>query len=92
MDVATFILHVFTLCIGHGGSVTSWIRSTRHNMAVGGQPNSLHRVGLAADLVFDEPADQLSAAITAKRLGLYALDEGSHLHVQAYAPLMTRNT
>lgn len=60
--------------------VTSWFRSVQQNLAVGGDSRSQHLAGLALDLVTVERAhlvDQL------RLVGLIAVDEGNHVHVQA---------
>ena len=86
MDLVTFLLHVHTIAGAFGGSVTSWLRSTKHNAAVGGKLGSLHLVGLAVDLIFDDPAQKAHAAHYFARAGLWTINEGDHLHVQAWAP------
>jgi len=63
-------------------SVTSWIRSPNHNAALGGVPTSRHLMGLAVDVVFDNPADAPGFQEAALTLGLQVLFEGDHLHVQ----------
>jgi len=64
------------------GSVTSWLRSKKHNEEVGGHPESLHLVGLAVDVVFDSHGQKMDGIHMAERLGLLAIDEGDHVHVQ----------
>lgn len=83
MDPAAFWTAIITIGLATRGSVTSWLRSDRHNAAVGGAQGSLHTIGLAVDMIFDEPADALRAAIYFRRAGAHVLDEGNHLHVQA---------
>jgi len=62
---------------------TSWWRSLRDNRLVGGLPDSQHLLGLAADLApdFTEPVAQRLNAV-----GLVAVDEGDHVHVQLLPP------
>lgn len=86
MDILNFALHVHTLCIRHGGSVTSWLRSPTRNKNVGGDQNSLHLYGLAVDVVFDDQVGKFQAMAYAKRAGLSMLDEETHVHFQAVAP------
>jgi len=63
-------------------SVTSWIRSKSRNAAVGGAANSRHLLGLAVDVVLDDPGARVFFESHAKTLGLQVIDEGDHLHVQ----------
>ncbi len=63
-------------------SVTSWIRSRKHNTAVGGVPTSRHLFGLAVDVVFDEGVDTRDFNLLASQIGLEVVVEGDHLHVQ----------
>ena len=64
----------------HPGSVTSWIRSVKRNRAVGGSPNSKHLVGMAVDVVLDDPSEDI--AQTCNRLHLRCFNEGDHVHVE----------
>lgn len=70
-------------CYATGGSVTSWGRTGKHNAAVGGHPQSLHLVFLAADVVYDAPIDEAAARILASRFSLRLVREGDHDHLQA---------
>lgn len=65
-------------------SVSSWIRTPQHNAAVGGDPNSLHVHGLAADLVPDNHGSIKQLAEGARAVGLHYEENGDHLHVQLY--------
>ena len=64
-------------------SVTSWFRSTNRNKLVGGHANSLHLVGLAVDIIVDNPAQAQELTSFAHQLGLLAIVEKDHVHVQA---------
>lgn len=88
MDILNFALHVHTLCIRHGGSVTSWVRSPARNERVGGDERSLHLYGLAVDVIFDDSLSKHAAMIYAKRAGLSMVDEGDHVHFQAAPPYL----
>lgn len=77
-----FATRVLYLSLAHNGSETSGVRSTRRNAAKNGNPNSLHLLGLAQDVVFDTPADQVLALDTAIKLGLYFKVESDHVHFQ----------
>ena len=70
------------LCLVFEGSVTSGRRTQKRNKLVGGVEHSLHLVGLAADIVLDEPSKHGELLEACGRLGLRAIDEGDHIHVQ----------
>lgn len=62
-------------------TMTSGVRSAERNAQVGGQPNSQHLSGTAAD--YAVPANQKPAFISrARQLGYQAIDEGDHIHLQ----------
>ena len=84
MGVGEFAEAVAMYCLIHGGSITSWGRSTKHNTDVGGVPGSPHRFWRGADVVYDNPATQQDELRIeyAKRLGLKLVAEGSHDHLQ----------
>ena len=66
-----------------GATLTSWYRSPADNQRVGGEPRSQHLLGLAADIVFPTIV-KASAMRSLRAQGLTVLDEGDHVHVQAY--------
>lgn len=62
---------------------TSWWRSERRNLAVGGAPYSQHLLGWAVD--FAPPRHQNRELVRlANEIGLVGVDEGDHVHVQMY--------
>lgn len=62
---------------------TSWFRSQSRNLSVGGAARSQHLLAWAAD--FSLPRDRHAALIAdARLLGLVAIDEGDHIHVQMF--------
>jgi len=65
-----------------GVRLTSWLRDTTRNAQVGGSPSSQHLVALATDWAGDFDRIQFIRAMNAQ--GLQAIDEGSHVHVQAF--------
>ena len=66
-----------------GVSLTSFYRDTESNRSVGGSPRSQHLVALAADFAGDR-LKLRHLAEHARALGLVAIDEGSHLHLQRF--------
>lgn len=81
-DIFTFIHAVLCLGLRFDFSVTSWLRSKERNKAVGGSRDSNHMTAMAVDVVLDGGEDTISFKLTANKLGLKALDEGDHLHLQ----------
>lgn len=81
-QMATFIAQVAMLCLDHDASVSSWIRTPERNKRVGGHPQSQHLTGTACDLVTDQVEDKQPLIEAATKLGLVALDEGDHIHIQ----------
>jgi hypothetical protein len=79
IDFASALL---AYCQTLGGSVTRWISTERHNLAVGGDARSLHLIGLAADIVYDSPPPIERARGVAEQLGLYVYREGDHDHLR----------
>lgn len=63
-------------------SVTSWLRSRKHNAQVGGVANSQHLTGEAVDIVLDDTNQTAEFQTWALRNGLQVIIEGDHLHVQ----------
>jgi len=63
--------------------VTSWFRTPERNRDEGGSPESQHLFALAWDVVLPEPE---SAAFqqAAQNVGLVAVRERRHVHVQAF--------
>lgn len=84
MTVGEFAEAVAMYCLLHGGSITSWGRSTKHNKDVGGVPGSPHRFWRGADVVYDDPATMADplAIEYARRLGIKIVQEGDHHHLQ----------
>jgi len=64
-----------------GVQMTSGTRTPQRNAEVGGQPNSQHLAGTAAD--YAVPAALKPAFVArAKQLGFVPIDEGDHVHLQ----------
>ena len=77
-----FLDAIFVLNAEFDFSVTSWIRSAARNHAVGGVANSRHLDGTAVDVVLDAGQDKTAFLKASSSLGLIAIDDGDHLHVQ----------
>ena len=62
---------------------TSWWRSNARNFEVGGAARSQHLLAWAVD--FAGPRDEAQGMVElAQALGMVAVDEGDHVHVQMY--------
>lgn len=62
---------------------TSWWRSSARNLEVGGAVRSQHLLAWAVD--FAGPRDEAMAMVElARNIGMVAVDEGTHVHVQMY--------
>lgn len=62
---------------------TSWWRSVEDNREEGGDPESQHLFGLAADIVV--PSRVLAGVLgVARGLGLTAVNERTHVHLQLF--------
>lgn len=81
--IADFCLTMATLCRIHSASVTSWMRTPTRNKAVGGTEPSFHQHGLAMDVVLDDPTGNRAFVEHAQAVGLQAIDERTHIHVEA---------
>lgn len=73
---------------GVNGTFVNWYRSAEHNTRAGGAASSQHRFGTAVDLVVPSGA-RFSVANALRRQGFTVVDEGDHLHVQAFASSAT---
>ena len=82
MTTTEFLSLITTLRNRYPFSVTSWLRTPKRNKEVGGVANSRHLLGLAVDTVLDAEGDKPAFIADVGRLGLKALDEGDHIHVQ----------
>lgn len=82
MSPDDFAAAIGAFCFAFRASVTSALRTDRHNAAVGGVPGSAHRFSLAVDVVYDEHIDEALAREYARRLGLRLIRETGHDHLQ----------
>lgn len=65
--------------------VTSYWRSKGKNESVGGAGASQHLIGTAMDLVYPNAAAKRAAIANMKAMRLVVVDEGDHVHVQAWS-------
>lgn len=82
LRVIEFVCQVLSLRLAFVFSVTSWGRSEKRNKAVKGHPASKHLRWLAVDIVLDDPFRKADFIAGCGFIGLKALDEGDHVHVQ----------
>jgi hypothetical protein len=80
--ILAFVNKVLILKIRWGFSVTSWGRTEVHNKAVGGVPGSNHLFFLGMDVVLDDMKKNVEFEKDADRLGLQAIFEQDHYHLQ----------
>lgn len=77
---SNFYEKVVEVCIKHQCSITSWVRSPKHNAAVGGVPNSKHLTGQAVDAIVD--GNYKAFIEDARSLGLKVIRESDHVHLE----------
>lgn len=82
MTFNDFTITILTLKAEFNFSITSWLRSKQRNIKVGGNVESFHLCGLGIDCVVDNSADKGPFIKRARRLGLDAVDEGDHIHLE----------
>lgn len=81
--LAFFFRLVLVLRATPGLVLTSWWRSFAANVAEGGDEESQHLFGLAAD--FEVPRAAVAHVLeVARGVGLVAVDERTHVHVQLF--------
>jgi len=81
-SVIDFVQAVLTLRLRFEFSVTSWGRTDKHNLVVGGKVGSRHLTWQAVDIRLDNGTDKATFRSAAERLGLKVVDEPDHLHLQ----------
>ena len=77
-----FIERVVLVCSKHRGSVSSWGRTPKHNKDVGGVEGSIHMLWLGCDMVLDVMEKNLEFEKDCNKLGLVAIFEKDHYHLQ----------
>ncbi len=82
--ILTFVVRaIFVLRNVPGVIPTSWFRTFDENISEGGDPESQHLFALALDL--DVPRGSVSRVLQAARaVGLVAVDERTHVHLQLF--------
>ena len=80
--VSQFIEAILLLAINWHISVTSWGRTQKHNKAVGGVDDSHHLRWLGIDVIIDENKKNLKFEKDCDRMGIRALWEVDHYHLQ----------
>lgn len=64
-----------------GATMTSGVRTAERNAQVGGQPNSQHLTGTAADFAM-APGIKPAFMARVRQMGYTPIDEGDHVHIQ----------
>ncbi len=82
MDPIHFIVLDMCLCFKHGGSVSSWGRTRKHNKDVGGEDDSTHMLWSGVDVVLDVMKKNSEFEADVKAVGLHWAFEIDHYHLQ----------
>ena len=77
-----FLDALMSLAGRHRFRETSGYRAPASNAAVGGKPFSAHQYWLGRDVILEEGEKAEEFKESARRLGLFVLDEGDHFHLQ----------
>lgn len=80
--ILIFVESVLILGARWSFSVTSWGRTEKRNSFVRGKPGSLHLLWLAVDVVLDDQKKNIEFEKDADRVGLVAIYEQDHYHLQ----------
>lgn len=82
MTIGEFCEAVAEIGQTYDGSVTSWGRSAKHSVAVGGFTGDPHTWWLGVDMIYDAPPDRIALDAHARVLSLHIIHEGNHDHFQ----------
>jgi hypothetical protein len=82
MTVLQFAQAAYVYCQKTAGSCTSWGRTVKHSIAVGGFDGDPHTWWVGADIVYDTLIDEQQAKKLAQSLGLLLIREKDHDHLQ----------
>jgi len=80
-ELIRFLTALSRLRVGPSIRISSWWRDPVTNRRVGGHPDSQHLLGLALDLVGEE-LELRQLLVDVRAVGLVAVMESTHLHVQ----------
>jgi len=80
--ILKFAEGVLNLRLKYNFSVTSWGRTKERNTFVHGTPGSNHLLWLGIDVILDDQKKEVDFEKDADRLGLMAIYEGDHYHLQ----------
>jgi hypothetical protein len=80
-----FMESVICLALKYNASVSSWGRTPEHNAEVGGHPQSWHMLWLGMDVIFKPMVKNVEFEGDADLLGLQAIFEGDHYHLEPKA-------
>ena len=82
MDPTEFGMRCMLVCLKWNASVTSWGRSEKRNIFVHGVAESYHLLFLGMDVILDDQKKDLAFEKDCSKLGLTALYEQDHYHLQ----------
>jgi len=80
--ITVFIEAVLHLKLKYEFSITSWGRTRKRNTLIKGTPGSNHLLWLAVDIILDDMKKNVDFEKDADRLGLMAIYEQDHYHLQ----------
>ena len=90
MNPGDFAAAIIVLGQHFGGSVTSWGRTVKHTVAVGGFDGDPHTWWLGADLVWDQTPDRAALDLAASALGVQVLQRRRTLTCSRWAGRTSR--
>jgi len=82
MNPIEFATRCIIICLKYEASVSSWGRTPKRNQFVGGVPGSYHLLWLGIDCILDDQKKSLEFEKDCATLGIQALYEGDHYHLQ----------
>jgi len=82
MNPIEFAERSMIICLRWRASVTSWGRTEKRNHFVGGVPGSYHLTWQGIDAVLDDQKKDVDFEKDCTKLGLQAIYEGDHYHLQ----------
>lgn len=82
MNPIEFASRCLIIALRWSGSVTSWGRTEKRNLSVKGVPGSNHLLFLGMDVILDEQKKNFDFEKDCGKLGLHAICEVDHYHLQ----------